>query len=168
MSDYFAPGAQRHGSQQHGTQGATDWSKLSAANVRAHDQTWTAPEAFLGVLLAAMLCDGGAATEEIEALQAILNRSRSFKTIPPEQLSGAVDEISARIQSNPDCVAAACAALPEDMRATAFALALDLILADNELTRTEAKFLNDLTSWLQLDNGTVQHISEVIVVKNSF
>jgi len=59
-------------------------------------------------------------------------------------------------------------ALPEEMRLTAFANALDLVLADGQLSEDEADFLNTLILHLQLNGADVERIADIILLKNRY
>lgn len=129
---------------------------------------WSVPEAFVAVLLAAVTCDGEIAGVEHEEILALAHRSRALKTLSVAQLSELNLTAMARLREEPDALADACAALPAEMRASVFAHALDLVLADGELTIEEADFLNTLIINLKLDREIVAKVSDVIVLKNQY
>ena len=142
------------------------WSRL--VKEAPADEAWSAPEAFVTVLLAAVTCDGGVAAPEHEELLALVHRSRALKSLTTAQLSELNIKAIARLRDQPDALAEACAALPEDMRLTVFAHALDLVLADGELSIDEADFLNALLLALKLNREDVAKIADVIVLKNKY
>ena len=143
-------------------------SELFANAPHAATTNWAAPEAFLAVLLAAVLSDGELAAVEQEELLALAHRSRALKSLSPSQLNEFSLMVAARLRDEPDALQAACAALPEDMRQPLFAHALDLVLADGDLTTDEADFLNTLILSLKLDREDVSRITDVIVLKNRY
>ena len=55
-----------------------------------------------------------------------------------------------------------------EMRLSTFAHALDLALADGELTADEADYLNTLILYLELDRDDVERVADVIVLKNQY
>jgi hypothetical protein len=57
--------------------------------------------------------------------------------------------------------------LPPALRLPVFAQALDIILADGDLTQRESAFLNRLAASLQLSEPDVRRIADVIVLKNT-
>lgn len=132
------------------------------------DATVSMPEAFITVLLAAVTCDGRMASVEHEELLALVHRSRALKSLSNAQLTEINIKAMACLRDQPDALSAACAALPEDMRPSLFAHALDLVLADGELTIEEADFLNALILNLKLSREVVAKISDVIVLKNQY
>jgi len=127
-----------------------------------------APEAFLTILFAAVTCDDQLASTEHEELLALVHRSRALKTLTTNQLAELNIRINARLRDDTTALRTACAALPADMRPTAFAHALDLVLADGELTADEADFLNTLILALELEREDVARIADVIVLKNKY
>ena len=142
------------------------WSSLIGDAATAGG--WTVPEAFITVLLAAVTCDGELATTEHEELLALVHRSRALKSLSTDQLSALNVKAMSRLRDQSGALAEACAALPEDMRLSIFAHALDLVLADGELTIDEADFLNTLILNLKLSREDVAKVSDVIVLKNQF
>lgn len=130
--------------------------------------TWTVPAAFVAVLLAAVTCDGEMAAVEHEEILALTHRSRALKSLTPAQLAALNIQAVSRLRDEPTALADACAALPEDMRGPVFAHALDLVLADGELTVEEADFLNALILNLKLEREAVSKIADVIVLKNQY
>lgn len=142
------------------------WSSLISA--APEPEGWSVPEAFVAVLLAAVTCDGDLASVEHEEILALAHRSRALKTLTVAQLSELNVKALARLRDESGALADACAALPAEMRASVFAHALDLVLADGELTIDEADFLNTLILGLKLDREIVAKISDVIVLKNQY
>jgi uncharacterized tellurite resistance protein B-like protein len=162
MADFFAASL---GPRQPAN--VLDWSQLTAQEApQAAD--WTVPEAFLAVLFAAATCDGALASVEHEELLALVHRSRALKTLTPGQLAELNIRIAARLRQDDAALPGACAALPEDMRLSVFAHALDLVMADGELTVDEADFLNALILNLKLDREGVARVADVITLKNRY
>jgi tellurite resistance protein len=63
-------------------------------------------------------------------------------------------------------MAAAVAAIPARMRASAFALAADLVLVDGKMSGPEHRFLRQLASRLGLEQITRDVILDAMVIKN--
>lgn len=145
------------------------WSRLVAEPPTAPPApTWTVPAAFVTVLLAAVSCDGEMAEAEHEEILALTHRSRALKSLTPAQLAALNVQAVSRMRDEPDALTNACAALPEEMRPAIFAHALDLVLADGELTVDEADFLNALIRDLKLDREIVSKIADVMALKNQY
>lgn len=163
MSEFFAaslgPLQQRN---------AFDWSRLVAAEPPRAAPGWIPSEAFMAVLLSAVTCDGEVMEVENEELAALTHRSRALKSLSPAELEELSVRVLKRLCDERDALAQACAATPEEMRLPLFAHALDLVLADGELTVDEADFLNALILNLKLDHDGVARVADVIALKNRF
>ncbi len=145
-----------------------DWSQLAGASASRAPNHWSVPEAFIAVLFAAISCDGEIAAVEQEEVLALVHRSRALKSLSPAQLAEVNTRIIERLRDSDSALREACAALPEEMHLPLFAHALDLVLADGELTEDEAAFLNALVSYWDIEPRSVERVSEVIVLKNRF
>ncbi len=167
MSDFFA--ANLSPRKVVSTSGANvlSWGALLEAAPRSGID-WTAPEAFLAILFAAVTSDGDLAAVEHEALMALAHRSRALKTVSAKQLVDLNSKIVERMRRSDTVLRDACAALPPEMRLSAFIHALDLVLADGELNQDEAVFLDELSRNLDLDRDDVERVADVIVEKNRY
>lgn len=56
---------------------------------------------------------------------------------------------------------------PAPLRASAFAIAVDLVLADGEAGAEERKFIDELQARLQIPDEAAIKIVDVMLVKNS-
>jgi hypothetical protein len=54
------------------------------------------------------------------------------------------------------------------MKLSAFAHALDIVLADGALVAEEANFLNELSARLDLADEDVRRLAEVMAIKNKY
>ena len=129
---------------------------------------WSMPEAFFCVLFCAAVCDGQMAREEQEELLTLVHRSRALKTLSEEALSQVNASVVERLRGSDLALAEACTALPPDVRASAFAHALDIVLSDGDLSEDKSKFLNALVSHFNMDERTVRSIADVIILKNKY
>ena len=130
----------------------------------ALDPVAPAHEAIVAILLMAMVSDGRVKPLEDEVLHAALNRSRSLSCLGEKGLRA----LEARVASGLSEVtlAAAAADIPEDLRLPLFAQALDMLLADGELSESEADFVNGLIMHLNIHGDDAEPILEVLAVKN--
>lgn len=165
MSDFFVSKLGPSGASRNNL----SWSALvDEPPAAAKPQTWSVPAAFVTVLLAAVTCDGEMAEVEHEEILALTHRSRALQSLSPAQIASLNIQAVSRMRDEPTALADACAALPADMRPAVFAHALDLVLADGELTIEEADFLNALIRNLKLDREIVAKIADVMVLKNQY
>lgn len=150
-------------------QNALSWSSLvQEPDAAPKTAAWSVPAAFVTVLLAAVTCDGEMAEVEHEEILALTHRSRALQSLSAAQIAALNVQAVSRMRDESSALADACAALPDDMRPTVFAHALDLVLADGELTMEEAAFLNALIRNLKLDREIVSKIADVMVLKNRY
>lgn len=160
MSSFFVASL----GQTRGEENVLDWSRLLTSGAAPAHAAWTIPEAFLAILIAAASCDGDVAAVEREEIVAIVHRSRALKSLSSAQLNELQDRVTTRLAEG--ALGEACAALPQDMRLSVFAHALDLVLADGDLTEAEADFLNTITRNFGLDGDAVRNVADVIIIKN--
>lgn len=165
MSDFFAASL---GPAPAGADNVLDWSRLLAPEAPRSAEGWSVPEAFIAVLFAAVTCDGDLAALEHEELLALAHRSRALKSLSTKQLADINVKVAARLRDDRTALVGACDAVPEEMRLSLFAHAMDLVLADGELNQDEADFLNGLILNLRLDREGVQRVADVITLKNLY
>lgn len=66
-----------------------------------------------------------------------------------------------------DVVRAAAAAIPKELGATAFAVAVDLMLSDGRLTPNEQRFADELRGLPNVDQATAARVTDVLTIKNA-
>lgn len=142
--------------------------KLTQQFAARQASDWSIPEAYLCLLLAAVVADGVMSPEEQLVVTSTAQRSRVLKALSPTQLSHANEIVSQRLTERPDGLKQACQALPSEMRLTVFCHCIDIVLADGALGRTEAEFLNTVTAHLELPLETAKRVMEVMFIKNQF
>jgi tellurite resistance protein len=144
-----------------------DWSRLIETRAMAPEHAWSAPEAFLCLLLAAAVCDGEFSADERDLVRMLAHRSRGLKALTLEQLDALQSIVADRLAAERNLtIEAACAALPAEVRLPAFAHALDIALADGELSASEAELLDTLAQRLDLAAADVRRVADVILLKN--
>lgn len=167
MSDFFAANLRPREGASAAPENVLSWSVLLEAAPESKTE-WTIPEAFLAILFAAVTCDGELATVEHEELMALAHRSRALKTASAKQLAELNTRIVERMRRTDTMVRDACAALPMEMRLSAFSHALDLVLADGDINAAEAAFLDQLSRYFDLPLGDIERVARVIVEKNRY
>ena len=144
-----------------------DWARLVDGATAKPERAWAAPEAFLCILLAAALCDASIKGEERELVAMLAHRSRGLRSLSANQLAALQQRVTDGLAYDFSAMLeAALSALPEEYRLPAFAHALDIALADDDLSDREARFLDNLVARFELDPVEVKRIAEVIVLKN--
>jgi uncharacterized tellurite resistance protein B-like protein len=135
---------------------------------RARNTDWSIPQALLCILLTTGMADGDFGDEEAETIRTVARRSRVLGSLSPQELSVANDVVNERLHNRPSALQEACDTLPTDMRLPAFALAVDVVLADGELLRPEAEFLQSLVTMLDIDPDHARRVMEVLLLKNQY
>lgn len=141
-----------------------DWAGMAAKADRAR---WTPAEAFFAVLIAAATCDGRLDRHEHETMLALVHRCRLVRAMREEDITKLNASVVQKFRDAPDtALNEACSALPYEIRLPTFAQAMDIILADGNLSQPEAALLNALVAHLELATQDVQRVAEVIMLKN--
>lgn len=126
------------------------------------------PDAVLGVALAALWADGRERPAEVQALRREIERLDVFDGIEPGHLTALAADLRETYAAQG--VAAYLdrqAALLDPARATqALTVAIDVVLADREVTGEELAFLHDLRDHLGIPPAEVDRIVDVLETKH--
>ncbi len=125
-------------------------------------------EAFSAVSLVSVAADGVITEEEARGLFVQLYRMKMFSGYNDNQMSSMFNKLINIIKKKgmDSLVVMAKESLPEDMKATAFAVATDLALADGEIAEEEKKLLTKIQQSLGIPEGEAVKIIEVMLIKN--
>jgi len=143
--------------------------KLFKVNqTRARDLKLTSEEAFLGIVLSAMAADEEFTREEAHAAQYVLQRTNIFSRSNPHQLEQLFNSFMHIIRKEGvgTIVDAAKDNLNDQMKETAFAVAVDLVLADGVVDVKEKEFLEKLKEAVGISDELATRIIEVLMIKN--
>lgn len=126
-------------------------------------------EAMLAVLIAAMDANGHVSRQEAWRAHHIIWSMRRFRNRRGEQVDRLIDKVrAAMVAKGKDLVLQdAIRTLPSRARSSAFAVAVDLMLADTRLDRDEKRFLRELAAALKLRPGLADEILRVLIIKNT-
>ena len=125
-------------------------------------------EAFLAVAVATSGADGHIAQSEIHEIANYLNRMKMFEGYTGNQMQKIFDKLLQilKTQGPGGLIARAKGSLPENLRETAFACAVDIALADGVLEESEKSLLNDLQQSLEVPENIAVTIIQVMMIKN--
>ncbi len=125
-------------------------------------------EGFAGVLLAASACDGHIADEEAKSLMLALRQKKLFQRLSPQQMGVLFDRLMGVLRKGgADKLLNKCfPVVPPELRETAFATAVDIVMASGSVDDDERAFINDLKGKLELDDDRSRMIVKVMVYKN--
>jgi uncharacterized tellurite resistance protein B-like protein len=127
----------------------------------------TPAEAATTLLVAAISADGTLAPAENARLNGLLASMQLYRQVPKEQLQAMVERAIAFVaHADPDAMLAECAsAIPDDLRAPIFALAVELVFADGAIAEREKGFVDAVQAALAIDDGTAMKIVDVLLLK---
>jgi tellurite resistance protein TerB len=125
-------------------------------------------EGFAGILLGASACDGHIADEEVQSLFTMLGRMKMYQRYTEKNWSTLVNRLLGLLKRKgvDELIEKSIEALPPELRATAFANACDIVLADGVVEDDEKEFLDKLQDRLELADEEAVNIVRVMVVKN--
>lgn len=125
-------------------------------------------EALVGVALCAAFADGSMGEEEDEELAASIQGCRALEGLDEDAVRAAMVKANGILRSHGEdgLLARAAAGIREDMRATAFYLGADIVLADGELAGEERAFVERLRKHLGVPEATAGKVVEVIRIRN--
>ena len=128
----------------------------------------TTREAVTAILVAAVAADGTLVEQEAERLNALLPSMRLFRQTSAAHLQRLTETALDIIGStSPDALLPACAeVIPESLRAPLFALAVELVIVDGDVSATETRFVDSLKSALAIDDEIAANIIEVLLIKS--
>ena len=146
-----------------------DLAKL-ADKFRHRNTGWSIPEAYLCVLISAAMADGDFNAEEQANIVTLARRSRALRSLTPQDLAGANNNVNTRRAERGPAVSLkeACETLPADMCLPVFAHCVEIVLSDGELLKAEAEFLQTLTPMLDLRPEDARRVMEVLLLKAQY
>ena len=123
-------------------------------------------EAFVTILAAAAWADGSVLPSEIDRLEHTLSSLPVFRGRSDETLRAMIERIVHRPAGDGSLMREAAAALPAELRGTAFAVGIDVILSDGRLRHSELQFLEDLRQQLRVRRSVARKMLGVLGTKN--
>jgi uncharacterized tellurite resistance protein B-like protein len=125
-------------------------------------------EAATTILVASVACDGALTPEERLRLNALLASMRLYREVTDEQLQRLVDAAAHAVaEYGAEQLLPACAlAIPEDLRAPLFALAVELVFVDGRVAEREKQFVDALQTAFGIDEDTAMRIIGVLLLKS--
>lgn len=130
--------------------------------------TLSIPESVAGICLVAVCADGDLSTEEIDVLLSSLTRLKMFRSYSSDVMVRMLNRLISVIkrQGLNALLEMVLQSLPQDLYETSFAIAVDLVLADGEVTEEEEQLLEDLYIKLNIPEDLASQIITVLEIKN--
>jgi len=125
-------------------------------------------EAFAAIALALSAADGSVDDVEIENIVTYLRRMHLFREFDTPHFVGLFDKIvRLLVKGGPELlIDAARESIPDDLKPTAFALSVDVALADGVIQPVEQKLMSTLRTTLEIPDELALKITEVMMIKN--
>lgn len=144
------------------------FDKVFGKEALSEAKTLNKQEAFLAVALAASAADGHIAQSEIESIISYVQRMRLFETVTGQQMHNIFDKLIGILKrGGPGAlIQAAKDPLPDELRETAFACAVDITLADGVLEEAEKDLLSQIQVELDVPENIAITIIQVMIIKN--
>lgn len=122
----------------------------------------------IAVLIAAMDANQHVSPEEAARAHHIIWSMRRFRDRPGETVNPLIDDVRERLEQDgaSAVLQEAARAIPARLRPAAFAVAVDLMLADTRLERAERQFVRHLATALKVSRPLAQDILRVMRIKN--
>jgi len=132
-------------------------------------RTLSPAEAFVALLIASARSDGVVSPHEANQIEHVVSGMKLFRSSTFETrytlFTAVVDRIKA--QGVDHVFREAVRMIPKELSATAFALAVDLMLSDGRLTAREQSFTEELREALGVDRDLASRIVDVLTFKNA-
>jgi len=130
--------------------------------------TLSVHDAMAALLIASVSVDGVLSVDESSRIQNVLSTSRLFKAASGTAGAGSVERAVTLLQEHglDSVLTASAEALPPELHATAFAVAVDLVLCDGRVEAREKAYIDSLQATLGVDDATALKIVEVMILKN--
>jgi tellurite resistance protein len=128
----------------------------------------TLDEALIALFIGAMNANDHVAADEAARAHNLIWSMRRFRRKSGETVGRLIEDMRDFVATSDARVVVqrASKAIPVRLRSSAFAVLVDLLLADGKLEGKERRFLRELGSDLKLKPETVQQILDVVVIKN--
>ena len=130
---------------------------------------WSPSEAFVALLIAGARADGSVSVQEANGIEHVIAGMRLFRGHGAETIQPMIARIVERFEDHGGdaVVQLAAAAIPKELRATAFAVVFDLMLSDGQVRQNEKRFATKLQVLLNIDDDAAARIMDVITLKNT-
>lgn len=129
------------------------------------EATLTPQEAVAAIVLVAMSANNEAGEDEAEYLNDVLSSLEIFDSYSAEQMQEMIDKLTAIIEEEGIGVLfnTAVASMSDEYVETAFEVAIEAVLVDEELSEEEEEFINKLQQALGIPEEVAQEILDDLV-----
>ena len=127
----------------------------------------TPEEAFAAVTIIAMNIDGINHSMEFKVIGMAMDRMKLFQSYTTESLKQMLQKLQKVLieQGDEPLYRTAIKNIPQDLIPTAFAVAVDIIMADGKVVEKEQELLSKLADSLKIDPNMTKKIVEVMQIR---
>ncbi len=135
----------------------------------AETLTLTPHQAFAAIVIGAIGADGRVGPTEAARVNQVFASTRLFAPPGAEALQPVIEHVMEAfdVYGADAVVGLAAQVLPPPLHAAAFAVAVDLVLADGQAGQAERHYIDRLQELLQIDDAMAVKIVDVMLLKNS-
>lgn len=128
----------------------------------------TPEEAFAAITIIAMNIDGINHSMEFKVIGMVLDRMKLYKSYSIESLKQMLQKLQKILVDDgvETLYHAAVSNIPQDLITTAFAVAVDVIMADDRVVEKENELLNGLADSLKIHPDMSKKVIEVMEIRN--
>lgn len=125
-------------------------------------------EALIALFIGAMSANGHVAREELRRAHHLIWSTRRFRRKPGERVGRIIDRMKTRLEEQDPAALLDTAArtVPASLRAPAFAVVADLVLADGRIDAQERRFLQRLAVNFRIGAAMARDVINVMLLKN--
>ncbi|MBD2043472.1 tellurite resistance TerB family protein [Microcoleus sp. FACHB-672] len=125
-------------------------------------------EALAAIAVAAIAADGYLLEEERQSIFSVMSNLQVFKKYSSRQRLKLLEKLFdlLRQKGAPTLVDSAKDALPPKLRETAFAVAINMVIADGTIVESEREFLRQLEQVLEIPEACACQMIKSMLVKN--
>jgi len=140
------------------------YNEIFAAEAQSQE-ILSSEEGIIGIVTVSVFADGQPSDEESQVATDIVNSLDIFEDYSPHQIQKMFDKAAAILQKEGigSLFNTSVAAISEDLGEIAFAIAAEIVLADNTVYDAEDIFLSNLADALHLSSETAQKIIDEVL-----
>ena len=128
----------------------------------------TVDDAFIALFIAAMNANDHVSAAEGARAHHLIWSMKRFRRKSGETVGRGIERMKRLVESHGSAgvITAAARAIPRPLRLSAYALTVDLLLADGTIERAERRFLDRLRADLRLTEGDGSALIDAMLIKN--
>lgn len=131
------------------------------------EPTFNTQRSVMTIVVSALLADGQASQDEVRGLRSMCARSPIFASNSKDEDGAVIDfAVTVHEQFGFDAVSKAAASLSQELRETAFAFAIEVVLSDGVVGKDEEAFIERLVGVLKIPDELARAVIGVTLVRS--